>query len=123
MFVLKMKRNRNFHAQLVVFSCSQIPRVYFQEIFASKVNDVTFWTLLVYMKTWKLRSKVAAIKTSFLYGGSKFKIIGQKYFLTTQIMWLLTCSWFHFNAIIVLNTHLFELMFEFVSSSIVKTIN
>jgi hypothetical protein len=33
-------------------------------------------------------------------------------------LWVVTCSWFGFNAIIV--THLFELTFEFAHTSIVK---
>jgi hypothetical protein len=33
---------------------------------------------------------------------------------------VVTCSWFDFNAIIVLHTHLFEVMFEFAPTLIVK---
>jgi hypothetical protein len=36
------------------------------------------------------------------------------------ILMVVTCSWFGFNAIIVLHTHLFELTFEFSHTPIVK---
>jgi hypothetical protein len=35
-------------------------------------------------------------------------------------LYIVTCSWFGFNAIIVFQTNLFELTFEFASFSIVK---
>jgi hypothetical protein len=36
------------------------------------------------------------------------------------VMLVVTCSWFGFNAVIVLHTHLFELTFELAYNPIVK---
>jgi hypothetical protein len=36
------------------------------------------------------------------------------------VMLVVTCSWFGFNAIFVLNTHLFELTFELAHTPIIK---
>jgi hypothetical protein len=64
-WVLKIKRNGIFGAQLVACGCSQIQGVDFQESFDPMINDVTFCILLIMMLTWNLKGKLLISKLLF----------------------------------------------------------
>jgi hypothetical protein len=65
---LKDQEKRVFRARLVACGYSQIPGVYFNESFASVVNDVSFRIILSAKLLWDLQASIVDVETAFLHG-------------------------------------------------------
>jgi hypothetical protein len=58
----------DFCVGLATSGYSQVPEVNFQEIYASVINDESFFILTVIIVTWNLKGKIVDNKTVLLYG-------------------------------------------------------